>query len=148
MFFWNSRAFLMIQLLLLLLSHFSHVRLLETPRTAAYQAPPSMGFSRPRVLEWGAIGCVDHNKLWENLKEMGIPDYLTCLLRNLYAGQKATVRTRHGKIDWFLTGKGALHSCILSPCYLIYMWSPLCEMLGWMKQVGIKIAGGNINNFR
>ena len=63
-----------------------------------------------------AFDCVDHNKLWKILKEMGIPDHLTCLLRNLYAGQEATVRTGHGTIDWFQTGKGVLQSCILSPC--------------------------------
>ena len=101
----------------------SHVRLLETPRTAAYQAPPSMGFSRPRVLEWGAIGCVDHSKLWENLKEMGIPDYLTCLLRNLYAGQEATIRTGHGTADWFQIGKGVCQGYICHPTYLTYMQS-------------------------
>ena len=60
--------------------------------------------------------CVDHNKLWKILKEMGIPDHLTCLLRNLYAGQEAAVRTGHGKIDWFQTGKGVRQGCILSPC--------------------------------
>ena len=60
--------------------------------------------------------CVDHNKLWKILKEMGIPDYLTCLLRNLYAGQKATVRTGHGTTDWFQIGKGVCQGCILSPC--------------------------------
>ena len=59
---------------------------------------------------------VDHNKLWKILKEMGIPDHLTCLLRNLYAGQEATVRTLHGTMDWFQTGTGVLQSCILSPC--------------------------------
>ena len=60
--------------------------------------------------------CVDHNKLWKNLKEMGIPDHLTCLLRNLYAGQEATVRTRHGTKDWFQIVKGVCQGCILSPC--------------------------------
>ena len=60
--------------------------------------------------------CVDHNKQWKILKEMGIPDDLTCLLRNLCAGQEATVRTRHGTIDWFLIGKGVRQGCILSPC--------------------------------
>ena len=60
--------------------------------------------------------CVDHNKLWKILKEMGIPDPLTCLLRNLYSGQEATVRTGHGTTDWFQIGKGASQSCILSPC--------------------------------
>ena len=62
-----------------------------------------------------AFDCVDHNKLWKILQEMGIPDYLTCLLRNLYAGQEATVRTRHGT-DWFQIGKGGRQGCILSPC--------------------------------
>ena len=63
-----------------------------------------------------AFDCVDHNKLWKILKEMGIPDHLTCLLRNLYAGQKATVRTGHGTTDWFQRGKGVCQGCILSPC--------------------------------
>ena len=63
-----------------------------------------------------AFDCVDHNKLWKILKEMGIPDHLTCLLRNLYAGQEATVRTRHGTTDWFQIGKGVRQGCILSPC--------------------------------
>ena len=63
-----------------------------------------------------AFDCVDHNKLWKILKEMGIPDYLTCLLRNLYAGQEATVRTEHGTTDWFQTGKGVCQGCLLSPC--------------------------------
>ena len=63
-----------------------------------------------------AFDCVDHNKLWNILKEMGIPDHLTCLLRNLYAGQEATVRTGHGTTDWFQTGKGVCQGCILSPC--------------------------------
>ena len=63
-----------------------------------------------------AFDCVDHNKLWKILKEMGIPDHLICLLRNLYAGQEATVRTGHGTIDWFQIGKGVRQGCILSPC--------------------------------
>ena len=63
-----------------------------------------------------AFDCVDHNKLWEILKEMGIPDHLNCLLRNLYAGQEATVRTGHGATDWFQIGKGVHQGCILSPC--------------------------------
>ena len=63
-----------------------------------------------------SIDCVDHNKLWKILKEMGIPDHLTCLLRNLYAGQEATVRTGHGTIDWFQIGQGVRQGCILSPC--------------------------------
>ena len=69
-----------------------------------------------------AFDCVDHNKLWKILKEMERPDHLTCLLRNLYAGQEATVRTRHGT-DWFQIGKGVHQGCILSPCLLTYMQS-------------------------
>ena len=63
-----------------------------------------------------AFECVDHNKLWKILQEIGIPDHLTCLLRNLYAGQEATVRTRHGTTDWLKIGKGLWQDCILSPC--------------------------------
>ena len=66
-----------------------------------------------------AFDCVDHNKLWKILKEMGIPDHLTCLLRNLYAGQDATVRTGHGTTDWFQIGKGVCQGCILSPCLFL-----------------------------
>ena len=69
-----------------------------------------------------AFDCVDHNKLWKILKEMGIPEHLICLLRNLYAGQEATVRTGHGTTDWFQIGKGVRQGCILSPC-LTYMQS-------------------------
>ena len=63
-----------------------------------------------------AFDCVDHNKLWKIFQEVGMPDHLTCLLRNLYAGQEATVRTRHGTLDWFQIGKGVWQGCILSPC--------------------------------
>ena len=70
-----------------------------------------------------AFDCVDHNKLWKILKEMGIPDHLTCLLRNLYVGQEATVRTGHGTTDWFPIGTGVCQGCILSPAYLTYMQS-------------------------
>ena len=88
-----------------------------------------------------AFDCVDHNKLWKILQETGIPDHLTCLLRNvyadclsnLYAGQEATVRTGHGTTDWFQIWKGVHQGCILSPCYLTYMQSTSCKMPGWMK---------------
>ena len=70
-----------------------------------------------------AFDCVGHNKLWKILKEMGIPDHLTCLLRNLYAGQEATVRTEHGTTDWFQIGKGVRQGCISSPAYLTSMQS-------------------------
>ena len=81
-----------------------------------------------------AFDCVDQNKLWKILKEVGISDCLTCLLRNLYTGQEATVRTRHGTTDWFQIGKGVRQGCILSPClFITYMQSTLCEMPGWKK---------------
>ena len=80
-----------------------------------------------------AFDCVDHNKLWKILKEMGISDHLTCLLRNLYAGQEATVRTGHGITDRFQIGKGVHQGCICHPAYLTYMQSISCEVLGWMK---------------
>ena len=95
-----------------------------------------------------AFDCVDQNKLWKILKEMGIPDHLTCLLRNLYAGQEATVRTGHGTTDWFQIGKGVCQGCILSPClfnfYAEYMRNNGLEE----AQAGIKIAGRNTNNLR
>ena len=79
-----------------------------------------------------AFDCVDHYKLWEILQE-GIPDHLTCLLRNLYASQEARVRTGHGTTDWFQMGKEVSQCCILSHAYLIYMQSTSCEISGWMK---------------
>ena len=78
-----------------------------------------------------AFDCVDHNKLWKILKEMGIPDHLTCLLRNLYAGQEAIVRTGHRTTDWFQIRKGVRQGCILSPC--LFNLYASCEMLGWRK---------------
>ena len=80
-----------------------------------------------------AFDCVDHNKLWNILKEMGIPDHLTCLLRNLYAGQEATVRTGHGTTDWFQIRKGVLQGCILSPWLFNLYAESSGEMLDWMK---------------
>ena len=122
-----------------------------------YSPPGSSihGIFQARVMEWDAIAfsyfcfidytkdfdCVDHNKLWKNLQEMGIPDHFTYLLRNLYAGQEATVRTGHGTTDWFQMGKGVHQGCILSPClfnsYAEYIMrnARLDE-----AQAGIKIA--------
>ena len=92
---------------------------------------------------------VDHNKLWEILKEMGIPDHLTCLLRNLYAGQEATVRTGHGTTDWFRIGKGVRQGCILSPCLFNFYAEYIMRNTGLEEtQAGIKIAWRNINNLR
>ena len=88
-------------------------------------------------------------KLWKILKEMGIPDLLTCLLRNLYAGQEATVRTGHGTTDWFQIGKGVHHGCILSPCLFNFYAEYIMRNAGLDEaQVGIKIAGRNISNLR
>ena len=96
-----------------------------------------------------AFDCVDHNKLWKTLKEMGIPDYLTCLLRNLYAGQEATVRTGHGTTDWFQTGKEVRQGCILSPCLFNLYAEYINGNTGLDEaQAGIKIAGRNINNLK
>ena len=96
-----------------------------------------------------AFDCVDHNKLWKILQETGIPDHMTCLLRNLYAGQEATVRTGHGMTDWFKIGTGVWQGCILSPCLLnLYaeciMWNAGLDN----SRAGIKTARGNINNLR
>ena len=80
-----------------------------------------------------AFDCVDNNKLWKILREMGIPDHLTCLLRNLYAGQEAPVRTRHGAMNWFQIGTESVKVVYCHPAYLTYMQSTLCEMPSWMK---------------
>ena len=80
-----------------------------------------------------AFNCVDQNKLWKIPKEMVVPDHLTCLLRNLYVGQEATVRSRHGTMNWFQIGKGLQQGCILSPVYLTYVQSTSCEMPDWMN---------------
>ena len=94
-----------------------------------------------------AFDCVDHNKLWKILKDMGILDHLTCLLRNLYVGQEATVRTGHATMNWFQIGKGVCQGCILSPC----LFNFYAEYIIWNAgldeaQAGIKLAGRNINN--
>jgi len=121
--------------------------------------PTSVGSSKKREFQKNiyfcfidyakAFDCVDLNKLWKILGEMEIPDHLTCLLRKLYAGQVATVRTRLGKTDWFQIGKGVRQGCMLSPClfnlYVEYiMWNVRLDE----AQAGIKITGRNINNLR
>ena len=100
------------------------------------------------LIDYGkAFDCVDHNKLWKILKE-GVPD-LTCLLRNLYAGQKATVRTEHETTDWFKIVKGVRQGCILSPClFNLYAEYIMRNAALAEAQAGIKIAGRNINNLR
>ena len=92
---------------------------------------------------------MDDNKLWKILKEMGIPDHLTCLLRNLYAAQEATVRTGHGTTDWFQIGKGGRQGCILSPCiFNLYAEYIMRKARLEEAQAGIKIVRRNINNLR
>ena len=96
-----------------------------------------------------AFDCVDHNELLKILQEMGIPDNLTCLLRNLYAGQEATVRTGHGTKDWFQIGEGVCQGCILSPCLFQLYAEYIMRNTGLEEaQAGIKTAGRNINNLR
>ena len=96
-----------------------------------------------------AFYCVDHNKLWKILKEMEIPDHLTCLLRHLYAGQEATVRNGHGTTDWFQIRKGVRQGCTLSPCLFNLYTEYIMRNAGVEEaQAGIKIAGRNINNLR
>ena len=96
-----------------------------------------------------ASDCVNHNKLWKILQEMEIPDHLTSLLRNLYAGQEATVRTGHGTTDWFQIRKGVHQGCILSPCLFNFYAEYIMRNAGLEEaQAGIKIAGRNINNLR
>ena len=105
--------------------------------------------STSALLTAKAFNCVDHNKLWKILKEKGKPDHLICLLRNLYGGQEATVRNRHGTTDCFQVGKGIYQRCILSPCSFnlnaeYIMWNVTLNE----AQAGIQIAGRNINNLR
>jgi len=96
-----------------------------------------------------AFDCVDHSKLWKILKEIGIPDHLTCLLRNLYAGQEATVRTGHGRADWFQIGKAVCQGCLLSPCLFNLYAEYIMRNAGLEEaRAGIKIAGRKINNLR
>ena len=101
------------------------------------------------LVETKAFDCVDHNKLWKTLKEMRTPDHLTCLLRNLHAGQKATVRTGHGIVDWFQIEKGVHQGCILSPFLSNLYTEYILRNAGLEEaQAGIKIAGRNINSLR
>ena len=116
---------------------------LEKAEEPEIKLPTSVGSSKKREFKKNIFFCftdysqafdyVDHNKLWKILKEVRVPDHLTCLLRNLYASQEARIRTGHGTTDWFQIGKGVHQGCILSPCLLTYMYSTSCKMLGWMK---------------
>ena len=132
---------------------------LEKAEEPEIKLPTSVGSSKKQEFQKNicfyfidcakAFDCVDHNKLWKILQEMGMPDHLTCLLRNLYAGQEATVGTRHGTTDWFQIGKGAHQGCILSPCLFNFYAESIMRNAGLEEaQAGIKIAGRNINNLR
>ena len=129
---------------------------LEKAEEPEVKLPTSTGSWKKRVPEKHlfcfidyakAFDCVDHNKLWKILQEMGIPDRLTCFLRNLYAGQETTVRTGHGTTDWFQIQKGVCQGCIVSPCLFNLYAESIRRNAGLDEaQAGIKIAGRNINN--
>ena len=116
---------------------------LEKAEEPEIKLPTSIGSSKRQessrktsntaLLNTKAFDCVDYNKLWKILKEMGVPDHLTCLLRNLYAGQETTVRTGHGTTDWFQISKEYVKTVYYHPASLTYMQSTPCEMPGWMK---------------
>ena len=130
---------------------------LEKAEEPEIKLPTSIGSSKKQEFQKNicfidyakAFDCVDHNKLWKILQEMGIPNHLTCLLRNLYAGQEATVRTGHGTTDWSQTGKGVRQGCILSPCLFNLYAEYIMKNNGLEEaQAGIKIARRKISNFR
>ena len=133
---------------------------LEKTEEPEIKSPTSAGSSKSKrvpekhllLLYWLCMSkplIVWITKNWKILKETGIPDHLTCLLRNLYAGQEATVRTGHRTIDWFQIGKGVRQGCMLPPACLTYMQSTSRETLGWKKhKLESRLPGGNINNLR
>ena len=132
---------------------------LEKAEEPEIKLPTSAGSSKKQELQKNiyfcfidyakAFDCVDHKKLWKILKEMVIPEHLTCLLRNLYAGQEATVRAGHGATDWFQIGKEVCQGCILSLCLFNLYAEYIMRYAGLEEaQAGIKIAGRNINNLR
>ena len=132
---------------------------LEKEEEPDIKLPTSIGSSKKQersrkslllLLHYAKVfDCVDHNKLWKILREMGIPDHLTCLLRNLYSGQEATVRTGNGTKDWFQIGKGICQGCILSTCQFNLYAEYIMRNAGLEEaQAIIKIARRNINNLR
>ena len=126
---------------------------LEKAEEPEIKMPTSTGSSKKqencRKTSTSAFDYVDQNKLWKILQQMRIPDHWTCLLRNLYEGQEATVRTGHGTTDWFQIGKGLRQGCILSPCLFNLYAEYIMRNAGLDEaQAGIKIAGRNINNLR
>ena len=122
---------------------------LPTSAGSSKKQEPSRKTSTSAIDYTKVFNCVDHNKLWQILKEMGIPDHLTCFLRNLYAGQEATVRTGHGTTDWFQIGKGVHQGCVLSPSLFNFYAEYVMRNAGLDEaQARIKTAGRNINNLK
>ena len=129
---------------------------LEKAEEPEIKLPTSVGSSKKQehicffFIDYAeAFDSVNHNTLWKILQEMGIPDHLTCLLRNLYAGQEATVRSWHGTTDWFQIGKGVHQGCMLSPCLFNIYSEYIMRNAGLDEaQAGIKTVGRNINNLR
>ena len=132
---------------------------LEKAEEPEIKLPTSVGSSKKQEFQKSiyfciidytkAFDCVDYNKLWKTLQEMGIPDHLTCLLRNLYAGQEATVRSGQRTTDWFQIGKGVSQGCILSPCLFNLYAEYIMRNTGLEEaQAGIQTAGRNINHLR
>ena len=120
---------------------------LPTPAGSSKMQESSRKTSTSAFVYSKGFDCVDRNKLWKVLQEMGISDYLTCLLRNLYAGQEATVRTGHGTTDWFQMGKGVCQGYVLSPCLFNLYAEYIMRNAGLDEaQAGIKVSGRNINN--
>ena len=130
---------------------------LEQAEEPKIKLPTSAGSTKKREFQKNIYFCftdyakafvyVDHNKLWKIFQEMGIPDHVICLLRNLYVGQEATVRTGHGPTDWFQIGKGVRQDCILSPCLFNFYAEYIMRNAGLDEaRAGIEIAGSNINN--
>ena len=130
------------------------IRVFSDESTLCMRWPKYWSFSfsiipSKEIQDWSPSDYIDHHKLWKILKELGIPDHLTCLLRNLYAGQEATVRTGHGTSDWFQIGKGGCQGCILSPGLFNLYAEYIMRNTGLDEaQVGIKTAMRNINNLR
>ena len=132
---------------------------LEKAEEPEIKLPTSVGSSKKEespekhllLLRWlcQTFDCMDHSKLWKILKEMEIPDHLTCFLRNLYVGQEATVRTGHGTTDWFQIRKGVRQGCILSPCLFNFYAENIMRNAGLDEaQAGIRVAGRNISNLK
>ena len=119
----------------------SEIKLPTSPRSSKRQESSRKNIYFCFIDYAKAFDCVDHNKLWKILKETAISDHLTCLLRNLYAGQEATVRTGHGTTDWFQIGKGVNQGCILSPCLFNFYAEYIMRNAGWKHKLESRLLG-------